>query len=278
VVAVAAAMVLALLSVPAAPAGAHSVFVGSEPEAGATVGSLDQVRLLFAYDVDPAGDHRVVVETAQGAQIPAREVSVPEPTTVAAAFDGVGEGAVEVVWEIVAADGHRESGRIPLTVAAPPVSPPPGGAAPPEPAPVPEPLLAGTTPAPGQRVTALDEVRLDFARDLTPGQDHLVLVRTDGGEVVTPQRIDRPDDRTLVASFDGVPGGEHDVVWEARAADDGRVESGRFPVTVEPAPPRDEPASPVLWAALAALVLAAGAGLAWRATRRRTPAEARQPG
>lgn len=282
------ALACLLVAVPiAAPAGAHAVLISSQPAAGETVTGLDEVTLSFAGEVAPDGAHRLAVESADGTVVEAVDYALADPRTLVASLDGVPAGGAEIRWEVVGTDGHRETGRIPVTVEAATVDPDPGPregggattvppstatpstepAAPVDGADAPLALVA-STPPPGARVSDLEEVRLDFDADLADVSSHLVAVRTPGGGVLPAGSIERPDRRTLVASFpDELAEGEHVLLWEVTAAD-GSLVGGQVPVTVATADQHGGLAAPIAWIALAALVAVAVISSAYRARSR----------
>jgi methionine-rich copper-binding protein CopC len=269
-------VVASMILLAPAVAHAHAVFLGSEPAAGDEVTNLNQVTLRFAADVAADGDHRLVIETDDGRALTALGFQQPDPRSLIALLEGVPAGEHEVAWEIVAADGHRESGRFPVTVlegvGTVPVTeeaptgvvgdPDAGATATPE-----GPSLARSLPAAGQRVSVVGEIRLEFDDDLAATAGQLVAVRTAGGEVAAPEAIERPDARTLVARYPGgLPDGDHEIVFEVEDPE-GRQASGRIPFTVAPADEREGGPAPLVLVALAVLLAAAVAGFVWRARR-----------
>lgn len=123
-------------------AAAHVILVESAPPAGSTVGELADVRLTFAGEVAEDG-HSVVLATADGREAPAAAVERRDPTTLVARFDAGGPpGDHQILWEVVALDGDRQRGSIPITVATGrAAAADPGEKVPPPPPAVPE---AGT--------------------------------------------------------------------------------------------------------------------------------------
>ena len=118
------AVLVALGVETVAPAGAHSILVSSTPAAGAELPTMTELRLEFASALAASG-HVVTAESGSGQSVPATAYELTTPNAVVARFDpgAVGAGSWEVVWEVVAADGHRERGRIPVTVTAAPSGP-----------------------------------------------------------------------------------------------------------------------------------------------------------
>lgn len=101
-----------------APAVAHTELRGSDPEEGATVDSLENVRLEFSSALLDIGAELVLVD-ADGASHEL-EPEFPEgENAVVAAVDAQAVGAGDAVldWRIVAEDGHPISGEISFTYA-----------------------------------------------------------------------------------------------------------------------------------------------------------------
>lgn len=113
-----AAVVLAVAAGPGV-AGAHSILVHTDPAPGDRLEGLDTVRLDFAHPVATTG-HVVTVHDGSGLEVGAASYELPEPNSVVARFDQtLTDGQHEVVWDVVAGDGHHERGRIPITITAP---------------------------------------------------------------------------------------------------------------------------------------------------------------
>lgn len=104
-------------------AGAHSILIRTDPAPGDRLDGLEAVRLEFAHDVAATG--HVVTLHRQGAEVAvASAYELPEPNTVVAGFDQpLPAGDYEIVWDVVAGDGHHERGRIPITLTAPATGP-----------------------------------------------------------------------------------------------------------------------------------------------------------
>lgn len=136
-------------------ASAHVILVESEPSAGSSVDQLRDVRLTFVGEVAEDG-HAVVLMTVDGGEIPATAVDRPGPTMLTARFDeAVPPGDHQIRWEVVARDGDRQRGSIPITVgAAEAATADPDEAVAPPPPTDPEPPTsreeAAPTPAPGR--------------------------------------------------------------------------------------------------------------------------------
>jgi copper resistance protein C len=112
------------LALAGRPVAAHSILVATSPSAGAEVDEVTEIRLDFAGDIAPDGHD--VRATTSGGEVAASGYDRPEPSSLVARFDaGLPPGSVEIVWVVVAADGHQERGRIPFTVTGPPAE---GGA------------------------------------------------------------------------------------------------------------------------------------------------------
>ena len=114
---------LALLVALAAPAGAHTELVATEPADGATVEtSPPQVLLRFGDEVVPAADGITVVGT-DGLRADTGEVTKPDDTTIVVGLrPALPAGAYAVEWEILAPDGDVQEGAFTFTVASGPAT------------------------------------------------------------------------------------------------------------------------------------------------------------
>ncbi|WP_159449622.1 copper resistance CopC family protein [Demequina sp. NBRC 110057] len=115
-----ALVVLALAAIAAvmiAPAAsAHTDLKESNPAEGASVTLLDEVSLTFTSDLLEIGNELSIVD-AEGAAH-ALEPTFPEPTSIAATVDvDLPEGDTQLVWRVVAEDGHPIEGVIDFTYA-----------------------------------------------------------------------------------------------------------------------------------------------------------------
>lgn len=150
---VAAAVALAALVVPAAPAFAHDELVSTDPSADAVLDALPgQITLTFSADIlDAEGSTVVQVTDASGASLTdgAPTVSGIDATQ---ALAGPASGAVTVVWRVVSSDGHPIDGTFSFTVpAAPSPTATPTPTSTPTAVPSPEPTVTVTaTPAPAE--------------------------------------------------------------------------------------------------------------------------------
>lgn len=113
-----ASLLLGLLGVTigAAPAFAHDQLSASDPPAGAALEAApQQVSLQFSDDVLTIGAI-VLVADADGTSWADGEAILDGPTVSARLLDGMPDGAYEIRWRVVSADGHPISGVIPFTV------------------------------------------------------------------------------------------------------------------------------------------------------------------
>jgi methionine-rich copper-binding protein CopC len=143
----AAAVALAALLIPAAPAAAHDELVSSDPSAGTVLDALpSQITLTYSADIlDADGATVIQVTDPAGAPLIDGAPTVSGPV-VSQALAGPASGIVTVVWRVVSGDGHPIDGTFSFTVA-----PAPTPTATPTPAPTPS---ATPTSEPTVTVTA----------------------------------------------------------------------------------------------------------------------------
>lgn len=114
-VGVAAVISAALVATPAA---AHTELRGSDPEEGATVETLEQVRLEFSSALLDIGTELALIDSAGTAHELAPEFPAGENAVVAPVdADAVAAGETVLDWRIVAEDGHPIEGEIAFTYA-----------------------------------------------------------------------------------------------------------------------------------------------------------------
>lgn len=107
---------LVLLLGGATAALAHSELISSDPDDGASLGSMpSSVTLTFNEDVDPNFAQAFVADEQDVARPVTAEVSGPRVTVPVP--PEVRQGAVEVRYRVVSADGHPVAGEIRFTVA-----------------------------------------------------------------------------------------------------------------------------------------------------------------
>lgn len=140
----AAALALAALFVPAAPAFAHDELVSSDPSADEVLDALPaQITLTYSADV-LASDGATVIQVTDAAGTSLTDgAPTVSGTAVTQALAGTASGAVTVVWRVVSSDGHPIDGTFAFTVPAAPT---------PTETPTPT-ATASTTPAPEPTVT-----------------------------------------------------------------------------------------------------------------------------
>ncbi|MFW7415623.1 copper resistance CopC family protein [Demequina sp. SO4-18] len=101
-----------------APALAHTDLRASTPEEGATVDSLSELRLEFTGDLLEIGAELTVVDS-EGAEHEL-EPRFPSTNAVTGILDEeIPAGQTELVWRIVAEDGHDIQGVLAFTYAPP---------------------------------------------------------------------------------------------------------------------------------------------------------------
>lgn len=143
VAAVLLALVVALLTVTAAPASAHDVLAGSDPADGATVATLP-VRVALTFSEEPNPQFATVtVVGPDGARYEQGAATVDANTVSVAARPGPA-GRYEVGYRVVSSDGHPVAGSLAFTATAGAAAPAPST----EPATVPSPA-ASTSPDDG---------------------------------------------------------------------------------------------------------------------------------
>ncbi|WP_417555312.1 copper resistance CopC family protein [Microbacterium sp.] len=122
-VVVAAAAVLMV----AAPASAHDQLVSSTPAAGSEVTTVpEQVVLTFSNNVLSLSDNSgtaMTVVGADGTDWVGGDPAILADTVTVPLKPGMPNGAYDVTWKIVSADGHPTSGEFSFTLAAPEPAP-----------------------------------------------------------------------------------------------------------------------------------------------------------
>lgn len=113
-----ASVLLGLLgiTVGATPAFAHDQLAASSPPAGAALESApSEVSLHFTDDVLTIGAIVLVVD-ADGTSWADGDAILDGPTVSTSVAEETPDGAYEIRWRVVSADGHPISGVIPFTV------------------------------------------------------------------------------------------------------------------------------------------------------------------
>jgi methionine-rich copper-binding protein CopC len=174
-----AQLVLAAVSIAVAlalggpPAAAHSILVTTSPGPGDQLESLTEVRFDFAGDLAPDG-HVATLQTA-GGEVAATGYELPEAASIVFRFEQpVPDGDHEIVWDIVAADGHHERGRIPITITAPPTPAASSTTA--------APTTAAPTTTDGAPTTTADGTDEQPATSETSGDDGTAAADPAGGD------------------------------------------------------------------------------------------------
>ena len=140
---------LALVSVSAPAAQAHSVLVSSSIKDGARLAEAPkQLVLTFNESIQP--EFNQVALTGPGGAVKLAEPATKGPT-LTVAFPDLTGGAYKAVYRVVSADGHVIDGSISFTVAGPTVSPTPTASPTPTPTPT-----ASPTPSPSAAATPSD--------------------------------------------------------------------------------------------------------------------------
>ena len=102
--------VAALLALPA-PASAHSVLDESTPAAGATVDSLEEIRLEFADPLTQDARHELVLSTIDDEIVATGDLEVDGATLQADVTGGLPEtGEYLLLYTVVAGDGDSQDG------------------------------------------------------------------------------------------------------------------------------------------------------------------------
>ncbi|MFT4213638.1 MAG: copper resistance protein CopC [Microbacterium sp.] len=116
-------VLVAVLSLFAAPAWAHDELTGATPAAGSHVEALpDQVELIFSGALlDEPGATEVTVTDAAGASLTAGD-PVIDGTRLTQPLQGTASGTVTVIWRVVSSDGHPASDEFTFTVGAAPTT------------------------------------------------------------------------------------------------------------------------------------------------------------
>lgn len=113
-----AAFALTLLVVTvAAPANAHSVLLGTDPDDGEQLAAApDEVSLTFNEDITDLGT-QVVITAGDGETVSEGDIQINGPVITQALTGTRPEGAYTVTWRAVSADGHPISGEFTFTAA-----------------------------------------------------------------------------------------------------------------------------------------------------------------
>lgn len=112
----AAAAMAALIGI-GAPASAHSVLLGTDPDDEEQLAAApDEVSLTFNEDITDLGTE-VVITTEDGDMVSDGEVVIDGPVVTQALVADRPEGAYTVTWRAVSADGHPISGEFMFTAA-----------------------------------------------------------------------------------------------------------------------------------------------------------------
>ncbi len=154
-------LVAVLLAAVAAPASAHSSLLSSDPEDGATVDTLDTIRLEFSEDLLEIGNSITIVDGA-GEKVKL-DVTRPKDNVLKAEVPALAPGELTITWRNASVDGHTEKGEFTVTLLAPP----------PEPSPTPSPTPSETaapspTPVPSPSVTPTAETGQDEDGGVSP--------------------------------------------------------------------------------------------------------------
>lgn len=113
------AAAVALLVLPAAPAGAHDVLVGTDPADGAVLDAAPtQVVLTFSSAQAEVGAE-VLVTGPDGATWSQGAAVVAGTTVTQALAPGLPDGPYTVTWRSVAGDGHPVTGSFAFTLDVP---------------------------------------------------------------------------------------------------------------------------------------------------------------
>lgn len=100
-----------------APAQAHSVLLGTDPEDGAQLaGAPETVSLTFNEDITELGTE-VVITTEDGEDVTRGETQINGPVVSQDLTEVRPAGAYTVTWRAVSADGHPISGTFAFTAA-----------------------------------------------------------------------------------------------------------------------------------------------------------------
>src|SRR6266536_2313933 len=103
----------------AAPAAAHALVVGSNPQAGARIARAPaELRVAFSEAVRPLGPG-LTLQGPSGGQVRLGSVRHPDgrPEVLAATLPTLGDGSYLAGWRIVSADdGHLEAGSFAFAV------------------------------------------------------------------------------------------------------------------------------------------------------------------
>ncbi|MEO3813506.1 copper resistance CopC family protein [Sphaerisporangium sp. B11E5] len=145
----------------ATPALAHTALKSSSPKKGATVETLDEVKLTFTESVKfPV----VLVRDADGKPYHDGKPQTDGPVITQKVAAPLPSGKYTIAWRVVSTDGHPVEGEIPFTVSAPApaiaettpaATPAPTDSATPAPAGSPAPAPTATaTATPPSEVTA----------------------------------------------------------------------------------------------------------------------------
>lgn len=149
----AAAMAVATLALltTATLASAHTTLRSTNPEEGATVETLTEVQLEFEGDLLEIGTELSIVDAA--GDVHALEAEFPSTNVVTAPVEpALANGEAELIWRVVAEDGHPIEGTVNFTYAGTATAEATEPAATTDPAPT----ATEAVPAPSASPTATD--------------------------------------------------------------------------------------------------------------------------
>jgi methionine-rich copper-binding protein CopC len=113
----ATAVLLACLSLVAAPAFAHAIIVAATPAVDSVVkGPTVGVTLRFNSRIDH-GRSRLTLLGADGKEVTLPLAADNRPDTLQASAAGVSPGHYRLRWQVLAVDGHITRGDVPFDVA-----------------------------------------------------------------------------------------------------------------------------------------------------------------
>jgi len=144
---------LSVVSGAAPAAQAHDQVLSTSPNAGENLGTAPkQVAMVFSDDILNVGAIMLVVDD-QGRNWAGGTLTLDRATATQPLVPGLPDGAYEVRWRVVSADGHPVAGTFPFTVGTVPAGSEPASAGPTAAGPAPVSPPRATDAATGQAPT-----------------------------------------------------------------------------------------------------------------------------
>lgn len=112
------ALPVGALLIAAAPAGAHTSLVASDPPSGAVARAVERIVLRFDGPVDPANVHVWIEDGLDVVELAPPMAVGDEQSAVAVAIPSMDDGSYALAWHVFAADGDSATGSVDFTIDA----------------------------------------------------------------------------------------------------------------------------------------------------------------